>query len=140
MKKSLLLLSFFTLSLLAGCSDTQQTTLSSNWFDDCYDSVKSEIKSPSSAIFTKEDEIEWLVHVFYKWYVESQNSFWAMVKSNFVCMVWKEDWVWLSYMEWWSKISETMYKEINNIIFYDTSTDIFEKEQKLLEVMVSATK
>lgn len=53
----------------------------------CRDQVKDYLKAPSTAIFTKEEikNIEmWNWPVIY-WMVESQNTYWWMVKDYFYC-------------------------------------------------------
>lgn len=69
--------------LLAGCGAQ----------DECKESVKDVLRSPSTAIFTKMETYN--TDTFWKivwWFVESQNWFGAMVWDKFYCVkVWDEN-------------------------------------------------
>lgn len=77
MKKLLLLIS--TLSFfLVGCS--------SQSISECESLIKNTLKSPSSAEFSDMEYAKNSVGaIIVKWNVDSQNSYGAMLRSNFVC-------------------------------------------------------
>ena len=62
----------------------------------CENQVKEYLKAPSTAIFSnteKRNVREYGWPVVY-WMVESQNSFWAMIKDYYFCYEWEKDTKW----------------------------------------------
>lgn len=84
----------------------------------CRESIKEKLKSPATAQFFNYRKIGFDV---YAYDVDSQNWFWAMVRSKFTCH--KIDWeiysleaTWLSDHEIWESLYENKKEEISNMM------------------------
>lgn len=84
----------------------------------CRESIKEKLKSPSTAKFSNYREIWFDV---YAYDVDSQNWFWAIVRSKFTCH--KTNWnivsveaTWLSDHEIWEALYENKKEEISKMM------------------------
>lgn len=61
------------------------------WQVMCEDAVKERLKSPSTAKFSEWKRVNVWENGYISWSVDSQNWFWATIRSNFICeFTWKD--------------------------------------------------
>ena len=81
MKKILLTFSLLGLIVLWGCTNNETNIR----VESCEQAVLENLKAPWTAIFWDNPIINKQIYWSIKNYVDSQNSFWALLRNEFIC-------------------------------------------------------
>ncbi len=98
--------------------------VSENWEQQCQESIKYQLKSPASAVFS---EFMQRNDNTFSYNVDSQNAYWAMLRSRWLC-------VYEDMFNLWRK--EMLAKKLKDYQDIDSAIEQHKKEVKLIRQQI----
>lgn len=81
---AIILVIWFLMFWLFKWNNSEDSTIKQINIEKCKSLVKKQLKSPHSAVFSDIKYSNWFGAIV-GWRVDSQNSFWAMLRTEFIC-------------------------------------------------------